>query len=107
VLSQPSLPLSMLGARRAADVNLSPGDLAAVQERASAGCDVLALRYRDDALVGTRFETLGGLLGSRFVAVELPSPMKRSHSVLTTERDEASVLRVLTFLRDRLLSTVD
>jgi dienelactone hydrolase len=104
VLSQPSLPFS-LGKSRGADLNLSPADLARVKERAAAGCDVIGLRYRDDKLVGTRFETLRAELGDRFLAVELPSPFPRAHSVLTNERDQPSVERVIAFLTERLCVT--
>ena len=105
VLSQPSLPFS-LGKSRSADLNLSPADLARVKERAAAGCDVIGLRYRDDKLVGTRFETLRAELGERFLTVELPSPFPRAHSVLTNERDEPSVERVIAFLTERLCVTI-
>ena len=44
VLAQPSLPFPV-GKARAADLNLSPADLAKVKERAAAGCQVLGLRY--------------------------------------------------------------
>jgi dienelactone hydrolase len=104
VLSQPSLPFS-LGTRRGADLNLSPADLERVKERAAGGCDVIGLRFRDDKLVGTRFDTLRAELGERFVAVELPSPFPRAHSVLTNERDEPSVERVINFLAEKLRST--
>jgi dienelactone hydrolase len=103
VLSQPSLPVAIGSKRRGRDVHLSDDDLAAVVERASAGCQVLGLRYVDDPLIGDRFDTLRSLLGESFVAVDLPSPTKRHHSVLTEHRDEASVAQVLAFLRDRLL----
>jgi dienelactone hydrolase len=101
VLSQPSLPFAV-GAARSADLNLSPADRAAVAERAAAGCEVLGLRYRDDRLVGTRFDSLRALLGDRFVAVELPSRSRRDHSVLTEQRDDESVARVLDFLTAKL-----
>jgi dienelactone hydrolase len=101
VVSQPSLPFAV-GARRAADLNLSAGDLAAVEARAAAGCEVLGLRFAGDRLVGTRFASLRELLGERFVAVELPSRERRDHSVLTEHRDDASVERVLEFLESKL-----
>jgi dienelactone hydrolase len=104
VLSQPSLPLALGRAERKADVGLAPDDLAAVVQRARAGCDVLGLRFVHDSLVGTRFDTLRQLLGDAFIAVELPSPTKRAHSVLTEERDEAAVARVVEFLRGKLLT---
>ena len=101
VLSQPSLPMA-IGSRRAAALGLSDGDVAAVADRAAAGCEVLGLRFGDDAMVGQRFATLREVLGDAFVAVELPSPHPKAHSVLTDDRDAATVERVLTFLDDRL-----
>ncbi len=106
VLSQPSLPFAIgLGAkkaRRAADLNLSPDDKLVIARRAAEGCQVLGLRYTGDALVGTRFDSLRELLGDQFIAVELPSTTKRDHSVLTEQRDEESVQKVLSFLQDKL-----
>jgi hypothetical protein len=101
VLSQPSMPFAM-GAGRGADLNLSPDDRIAVAARAAEGCQVLGLRFVDDAAVGTRFDSLRELLGDAFIAVELPSASKRDHSVLTEQRDEASVQRVLEFLTAKL-----
>lgn len=102
VLSQPSLPFAMGKAERGADLNLSPDDALAVAQRAAQGCQVLGLRFRDDKLVGTRFDTLRELLGDAFIAVELPSAQPRDHSVLTEQRDDESVQRVLVFLREKL-----
>lgn len=104
VLSQPSLPLA-LGAKRKSDLNLSPDDAAVIAERAAAGCQVLGLRFADDPLVGDRFSSLRELLGDAFIAVELPSSSKSDHSVLTEQRDEASVTRVLDFFAEKLLTT--
>jgi dienelactone hydrolase len=101
VLSQPSTPLP-LGKARAADVNLSPDDAAIVAERAAQGCQVLGLRYDQDFSVGDRFSTLRELLGDAFIAVELPSTKKTDHSVLTEQRDDASVERVLDFFAEKL-----
>ncbi len=101
VLSQPSLPFPV-GSARGADLNLSPDDAAVVAERAAGGCQVLGLRYVDDVSVGDRFTTLRELLGDSFIAVELPSGSKRDHSVLTEQRDEASVDRVLDFFVEKL-----
>ena len=101
VLSQPSLPIAM-GADRAGDLNLSPDDLEAVVQRAANGCEVLGLRFTGDRMVGTRFETLRRLLGDAFIAVELPSSASSDHSVLTEQRDDASVEKVLEFLERRL-----
>lgn len=103
VLSQPSLPLP-IGAKRKADLNLSPDDAVVIAERAAAGCQVLGLRFADDPLVGDRFSSLRELLGDAFIAVELPSSNKRDHSVLTEQRDEASVNRVLDFFAEKLLT---
>jgi len=106
VLSQPSMPFAAgIGKKkavRAADLNLSPDDLLAVSRRAAEGCQVLGLRYTGDALVGTRFDTLRTLLGDAFIAVELPSENKSDHSVLTEQRDEPSVQRVLEFFAEKL-----
>ncbi len=101
VLSQPSMPFP-LGRERAADLNLSPADLAVVKARAEAGCDVFGLRFDHDKATGTRFETLSKLLGERFISVELPSTKRTDHSVLTEQRDEPSVQRVLEFFHQRL-----
>jgi dienelactone hydrolase len=101
VLSQPSLPLPMWKGR-GADLNLSPDDAAAVAERAAQGCEVLGLRFTEDMAVGSRFDTLRELLGDAFIAVELPSNKKSDHSVLTEQRDEPSVVRVLDFLKEKL-----
>ena len=101
VLSQPSLPIAM-GADRASDLSLSPDDLEAVVQRAANGCEVLGLRFTGDRMVGTRFETLRRLLGDAFIAVELPSSASSDHSVLTEQRDDASVGKVLEFLERRL-----
>jgi dienelactone hydrolase len=103
VLSQPSLPFA-IGAARGADLNLSPDDALAIAERASAGCQVLGLRFDQDKLVGTRFGRLRELLGDAFIAVELPSSARSDHSVLTEHRDDAAVARVIDFLGEKLLS---
>jgi hypothetical protein len=102
VLSQPSLPLAFGRAERKGDLNLSPDDLQVVIDRAREGCQVLGLRYRDDIAVGTRFDTLREVLGDAFIAIELPSTTKRDHSVLTEERHDPSVERVLDFLVEKL-----
>ncbi|ADU47431.1 dienelactone hydrolase family protein [Intrasporangium calvum] len=99
VVAQPATPLP-LGARRAADVNLSPDDLAAVQERVAHGCPVLGVRYRRDWVTGTRFETLRRELGDGFISVELDGA---GHATLTDHRHPTAVVRVVDFLRERLL----
>ncbi len=101
VLSQPSLPAA-IGSARSSDLGLSPDDAAAVAERAAQGCQVLGLRFSGDRLVGDRFDSLRDLLGDAFIAVELPSSQPSDHSVLTEQRDEASVQRVIEFLREKL-----
>jgi dienelactone hydrolase len=102
VLSQPSLPFAVGKAARKADLNLSPADAERVAARAAEGCEVLGLRFDQDKLVGTRFDSLRALLGDAFIAVELPSASKRDHSVLTEQRDEAAVQRVIDFLTSKL-----
>ncbi|CAB4588685.1 unannotated protein [freshwater metagenome] len=101
VLSQPSLPFS-LGKERGADLNLSPDDIAVVAQRAADGCQVLGLRFDQDKLVGDRFTSLRTLLGDAFIAIELPSKDPKDHSVLTEQRDEESVQRVLSFFAEKL-----
>lgn len=103
VLSQPSLPFAM-GRGRSADLNLSPDDAVVIANRAAAGCQVLGLRYTGDKLVGDRFTSLRTLLGDAFLAVEFPSTKKSDHSVLTEQRQEEGVARVLGFLREKLLT---
>jgi dienelactone hydrolase len=98
VLAQPSLPFAV-GRRRAADVSLSPGDLAAVKARAAGGCEVLGLRYRQDTAVGTRFETLTRELGEAFLRVEFDG---NGHSTLTEHRQQEGVDRVLAFFAAKL-----
>lgn len=103
VLSQPSMPF-VVGKARGADLNLSPDDAIAVAQRAADGCQVLGLRFTGDKLVGDRFSSLRDLLGDAFIAVELPSSSPKDHSVLTEQRDEPSVQRVLDFFREKLHS---
>jgi dienelactone hydrolase len=102
VLAQPSMPFATPNKARRADINLSPDDRLIIARRAADGCQVLGLRFTGDKLVGTRFDTLRALLGDAFIAVELPSSNKSDHSVLTEQRDEPSVQRVLQFLREKL-----
>lgn len=101
VVSQPSLPLSF-GAARAGDLNLSASDAVRVAERAAQGCQVLGLRYKGDKLVGTRFGELRKLLGDAFVAVEFESTKKSDHSVLTEQRQDEGVRKVIEFLKAKL-----
>lgn len=98
VLAQPSLPFPV-GRKRAADLNLSPADLAAVRARAAGGCEVLGLRYASDPSVGTRFDTLSRELGGAFLRVDLDG---KGHSTLTEHRSQEAVDRVLAFFTDKL-----
>ena len=101
VLSQPSLPF-VVGKARGADLNLSLDDEAVIAQRAADGCQVLGLRFTQDKVVGDRFGTLKKLLGDAFIAIEIPSQSPKDHSVLTEQRDEASVQRVLAFFTEKL-----
>lgn len=98
VLCQPSTPFPV-GAKRAADLNLSPVDTVAVRDRAAAGCPVLGLRYASDGVVGTRFDTLSELIGDAFLRVDLPG---EGHSTVTRERSQVAVDAVLDFFAERL-----
>jgi dienelactone hydrolase len=98
VVAQPATPLP-IGRARAADVNLSAADLAAVAERARSGCAVLGIRYRHDWITGTRFDTLESALGPGFIRVELDGA---GHSTLTDHRHPVAIARVVAFFRERL-----
>ena len=98
VLSQPSLPFPVTKGLRG-DLNLSPADLGTVKEKVRGGCQVLGLRYKGDPAVGTRSTTLRDVLGDGFLAVELDG---KGHSVVTEDRDEAAVQRVIAFFREQL-----
>jgi dienelactone hydrolase len=98
VLAQPSAPFPV-GKARAADLNLSPADLAVVKERARGGCQVLGLQYPSDVATGTRFDTLTGEIGDAFLRVEFPG---KGHSTLTEERQQSGVDRVLAFFEEKL-----
>ena len=98
VLCQPSAPFP-IGKTRAADLNLSPADLATVKERAAGGCQVLGLQYAQDPATGTRFDTLTREIGTAFIRVEFPG---RKHSVVTAHRQQDAVDRVLAFFGDKL-----
>ena len=98
VVAQPSLPFAV-GTRRAGDLNLSPQDLAAVDARAAAGCQVLGIRYREDGASGTRFDTLEERLGTQFIPLELPG---KGHATLTAHRSQEAVTAVLDFFTTTL-----
>ena len=98
--SWPSRPLPFaIGKKRAADLNLSPADLAAVKDRAAGGCELLGLRYRKDPAVGKRFDTLTRELGGSFIRVEFEG---KGHSTLTAHRQQEGVDRVLAFFAEKL-----
>jgi dienelactone hydrolase len=101
VLAQPSAPFAV-GPSRSRDLNLSPGDLAAVKERAAGGCQVLGLRYKQDPAVGKRFETLTRELGDAFIRVEFEGG---KHSTVTEHRQQEGVDRVLAFFDEKLRIT--
>lgn len=98
VLCQPSVPFTV-GKARSADVNLSPADLEVVRRRAAGGCAVLGIQYASDPLTGTRFDTLDRELGEGFIRVDLPG---KGHSVVTEQRSQEAVDRVLEFFGGRL-----
>jgi dienelactone hydrolase len=98
VLCQPSTPF-VPGRKRAADLNLSPGDLDLVKGRCAAGQQVLGLQYRKDPLTGTRFDTLTRELGDAFIRVEFEGV---GHSTVTEHRRQEGVDAVLSFFADNL-----
>ncbi|MFI9045562.1 dienelactone hydrolase family protein [Streptomyces sp. NPDC053427] len=117
VLSQPSLPLPLTRSR-AAGIDISPEDLAAVRGRCERdGLQVMGLRFRGDRLVpGDRFAFLRRELGEAFLAVELddsaanPDSAMPPHSVLTEhlvdepgQPTRAALDDVLDLFRTRLL----
>ena len=98
VLAQPSAPFAV-GRKLAADVGLSPADLAAVKERVAGGCQVLGLEFPKDPMTGTKFKTLTRELGDGFIKVEFPG---RGHGTLTEDRQQDGVDRVLSFFAEKL-----
>jgi dienelactone hydrolase len=98
VLAQPSAPFAV-SPGRSRDLNLSPADLESVKQRATAGCEVLGLRYRKDPAIGKRFERLTEEIGDKFLRVELEG---RGHSTLTLHRQWEAVDRVLAFFAEKL-----
>lgn len=95
VLSQPSTPLP-LGKKRASSLDLSDDDFEKIKAK---GCEVLGLRYSSDIATGTRFDTLRDALGNNFIAVEFEG---KGHSVLTEDRQQEGVDRVLDFFDEKL-----
>jgi len=98
VLCQPSTPF-VPGRKRAADVNLSPGDLDLVKGRCAAGQQVLGLQFSKDPLTGTRFDTLTRELGDAFIRIEFEG---KGHSTVTEHRRQEGVDAVLGFFADNL-----
>lgn len=98
VVAQPAAPFPV-GRKRSADLNLSPADTETVVARATAGCQVLGLRYERDRASGARFQRLRELLGENFIDVEFPG---KGHSTLTEQRQQEGVDRVLAFFHQKL-----
>lgn len=98
VLAQPSAPF-VVGKKRSADLNLSPGDLETVKKRAAGGCQVLGLQYSSDPMTGSRFETLTREIGDAFIRVEFAG---KGHSTVTEHRQQEGVDRVLAFFHEKL-----
>ncbi len=103
VLSQPSLPRtdSGLPARRTSACHRTMPRRWPNGRRRDVRCS--GLRFTGDRMVGDRFESLRELLGDAFIAIELPSSQPSDHSVLTEQRDEASVRRVIEFFQEKLI----
>ena len=117
VLSQPSTPIFLGGARRR-DPGLSESELTTVADRcANDGLCALGLRFSEDKLApAERFATLKQRLGDAFEVIDIYSGPgnehgfgKMAHSVLTLEVREAdghpayeARKRVVEFLTQRL-----
>lgn len=117
VLAEPSLPLPLTAAARAA-IDASPQEIACARRRfADEGLSLLGLRFRDDPFTPEeRFETLRREFADRFEAIELdpeeanPRAPGPPHSVLTVHLDDKdpqgptrrAEARVIAFLRERL-----
>jgi dienelactone hydrolase len=116
VLSQPSIPLGITKRQRRS-IDISPEDLAVVQQRCANGLQVLGLRFCGDRFVpAERFEYLREQLGDAFVAVELddadanPEAALAPHSCLTEhlvdepgQPTRVALDQVLELFRSRLL----
>lgn len=119
VLSQPSLPFGINGARKR-DIQLSASDWEKVQARArDEGLCVIGLRFTGDSFVPReRFQMLREKLGDSFISVELDSSAgnphghpKAAHSVLTEHLQDregtptrAALDQVLDFFVEKLSS---
>jgi dienelactone hydrolase len=116
VLSQPSLPLPAIGARRAA-LGVSPQEIACARERfAREDLSMIGLRFFADPFVpDERFAAYRREFGDRFEAIEIdpkdgkPDPRMAAHSVLTVHlRDDdpngptkRAEQRVIAFFKER------
>jgi dienelactone hydrolase len=97
VLSQPSMPFPLGGARRAA-IDASSAEIACAKKRfADEGLSMIGLRFRGDRFVpDERFATYKREFGDKFEAIELePQDAAQGtgmqpHSVLTVHLDEAN-----------------
>jgi hypothetical protein len=56
--------------------------------------------------VGDRVSALRTLLGGAFIGIEFPSASQKDHSVLTEQRVDEGVERVIAFLQEKLLTQV-
>ena len=117
VLSQPSLPLGIGSARKAA-IGVSPEEIACAKRRfAEEDLTMIGLRFRGDPFVSdSRFDNYKQTFGDRFLAIEIDAKDGRSiqgeppHSVLTVNlRDDdpdgptkQAERRVIEFFKQRL-----
>ena len=113
VLSQPSMPIAFGSRRRAAGIDVSPGEIACAKARFQAeDLSMIGLRYRSDGLVPeARFDRLRETFGARFETIELDAADAAPahippHSVLTLHLrpdgpSKAAEMRVIGFLRDQ------
>jgi len=112
-LSQPSLPLARGNPKRAAEIGMSPQEIACVKGRLEAeDLSVMGLRFASDVLVpDARFETYRREFGDRFEQIELKDEDAKPayippHSVLTLHLKEdgptkAAEQRVIQFFKAR------
>jgi dienelactone hydrolase len=117
VLSQPSVPIPLGGARRR-DTGLSESEMTVISDRcANEGLCAMGLRFSEDTMVPRdRFKALKERLGDAFEVIEIDSRpgnehgfAKGAHSVLTDEVREVdgqpayeARKRVVEFLTQRL-----
>jgi dienelactone hydrolase len=111
VLAQPSLPAAMLSTARAADIDMSPEEIACVRGRMEhEDLHAIGLRFRSDRSVpAARFDTLERLFPGRFERIEFDdadaAPSSHApHSTLTLHLREdgptkAAETRVIAFLK--------